>query len=171
MTNSLNVYPSTHDVPRIAGGQDLALAVLTKALKRYKRSGTSSDYVTETGEVCARGAIAVAAGFTRDKGAHLLVELGRSDQAFAKALVFADVEQTMANAAKEAIQLLDLAAGKLYPESVGAGWSGPLEWLNQEYGEGCETTLGSWRKAKKAVVTVYEYTIENIDGLRKGLAN
>ena len=154
-------YPSTFDMPRIAGGQDAVLAVLVGARKRYKRGATPHAYIAAGSEVCAIGAVAREAGvtlrqFEDDPDSDL-----SNWRKFRKTLERASIEKPLIDATREAIRLLNKAAGKLYPESKQSGsWSGPLEWINQVYED--PDDIDAWRKnAKKAVLACYDKAIED----------
>lgn len=154
-------YPSTFDMPRIAGGQDAVLAVLIGARKRYKRGATPHAYINPGSEVCAIGAVAREAGLTyKQFDSDPESDLSKWGP-FRKTLERAQVEKPMIDATREAIRLLNKAAKQLYPESADSGtWSGPLEWINQSYGDPEDTD--DWRKtAKKAVLACYDKAIED----------
>ena len=156
LMNVTDQYPSTYDMPPIGGAQDSVLAILEKARKRYKRGATPDQYLTRgTGQVCALGAVAAAAGFTaKQYEADGDAELGGGTSLFASTLKRAGVEEELIAATKEAIKLLNQAAIKLYPVSrnYGRTWSGPLEWVNQEFS-------ADFRDSKKAVLACYDKAI------------
>jgi hypothetical protein len=148
----LNQYPSTDDLPPIMGAQDdHCLAILTGARRRYKANGTNDAYIESDPEakrvrVCALGAFGASLGITSETDDYL---------GDLKAALRVD------ESAKLAINLVNKAARKLYPESKSwrgdVAWSAPIEWLNQEFG-----TRGrdeDFKKAKKAVLECYDYAI------------
>lgn len=154
---SLNVYPATYDLARIAGGQDIVLVLLTGARKRYRRYGTNETYVG-SGQVCAIGAIAREAGLKPAQCAKIEEELGRDlGDDFMGTLDLAKIEEDVVSGAQEAIRLLDESAVRLYDAPVDggrgwSGWSGPLEWLNQ-------TSTRPWAQSKRAVLACYDDAI------------
>lgn len=116
-----NQYPSTNDMPPIKGGQqDLTLELMERANERVTDSWTSGAYISYDGSVCALGAIMAASGLDDEE------EDPRYEVWY---------ENLATDAAKEAIDLLNVAALELYPEAEEykkTSWAGgPLEYLNQ----------------------------------------
>lgn len=157
--NVIEQYPSTADLPRIAGGQDLVLAILQGARKRYVRGGTQETYLGKGGAVCAVGAVAREAGLKDKQYISIAtkhnVALGGNSHVFTPnfghVLKLAQIETETRNAAKKAITLLNQSARRLFPESKGhERWDGPIEWINQELG---------WPEARKAVLKCYDDAI------------
>lgn len=150
--NVTDQYPSTSDLPRIAGGQDPVGAILCGALKRYRRRASSGSYIGKGGYVCAVGAVIREAGITpKQWNADLGDSPSPAEDGVPATIAFFNVDAEIQKAAKKAIKLLNKSAIKLYPESAGYGaWSGPLEWLNQSY-DG---------NSRAAVIACYEYAIE-----------
>ena len=154
--NPIDALPSTYDLPPIRGGQDPILAILIGARKRYKRGGTAAQYIAPGGAVCAIGAVVREAGLTAKLYDASEGELS-SLKEIAWTMEHAKIEKETINTTKKAIKLLNRTALKLYPDSKrykGSMWSGPLEWINQTYGEYNLT------EAKKLVLAVYDKTIE-----------
>lgn len=163
--NVIDQYPSTLDLPPIAGGQDLTLAILIGARRRYKRGAVHHSYISFGGQVCAIGAVAREAGVSREQYDEDDIGFGTTLTSFGNMLKRAKIEQETIGATKEAIVLLNKAARQLYPESKAyraKTWSGPLEWLNQEY---ARDSFGfgnrRFKSAKKAVLASYDKAIED----------
>jgi hypothetical protein len=177
-------YPSTFDLPRIMGAQDdPVLAMLQGARRRYQRGMSQGAYI-EGGYVCAVGAVMSQAGLTGPVYDDLERDVGVGAVGMGRLLKEAEIEQPLIDAAKEAIVYLNRAARKLYPESKNYRkdfWSGPLEWVNQEwrpddlpevhdlrdhgdrdrFHRECETRADALQaQVKEAVLACYDYAIK-----------
>lgn len=150
----LNVYPSTSDLLSAKG--DLVVNVLKVAYKRYREQGTDDIYIgsSEDGTplVCAVGAVFASAGVDGTR----FYSTYADDNVGAAATL---LENGLRDAVIEAFRLLDEAAEKLYPEysqqaEGEIGWSGPLEYVNQN--NGADDPFGV-RKAR--VLNCYKHAI------------
>lgn len=145
----MNEYPSTFDVPAIAGGQDAVLVCMETAFERVLKRWTSTDYIGSSGAVCAIGGIIAADGKTEQ----YKKAVGRTSVAPANFMGISKfIESNLSNVAQEAIQLLDVSAKELlywdsgYTSVGGTNHEHPLEAVNQ-----C--------RGKQAVLRVYEHAI------------
>lgn len=154
-------YPSTGDMPMIAGAQEIdgVLACVKGARERIAKGHTETSYISSSwpGEVtyvCAMGGIFAEDGLTsKDIGCGLE---GRE--------LLLLLETRLSEDAKEAIRLLDEAALEVVPESAQwekTRWAGPLEWVNQdwysyEYQKHGRPDVGT----KEKILEIYDLVIE-----------
>jgi len=102
----------------------LTLICLEQAMQRVEDGWTSDLYIGEGGEVCGVGAVMAADGLEEEPDVSVLQW----------------IETLASDTAKEAIELLNASAVKLYPGSQHhlGFWCGSLEHLNQEVFAGDE---------------------------------
>ena len=133
---SIDHYPSTYDVE--GGGGDAVFDCLETAYWRLTLGHIQMTYISDSGAVCAIGAVAVADGHER----------WHSDL---------PIHQWLSKTAIEAMSLLDAVALERHPESAKEDewreqWHGPLEWVNEEWSE-------DWDKTHREILAIYEEAI------------
>lgn len=178
-------YPSTFDCAPIAGaGEDLTLRCLQLARRRIKRGHVRNTYINEEWTqargnrpkvvVCAVGAILIEDGFIPTNFTTLTGPKRLPPSSITGAALMKRIEVEMSYEAKEAIALLNEAALELHPEVSDSTqwsmqWSGPLEWVNQDWRQDeveneTLTKRGHDRLVKKEVIRIYDHAIAKRSG-------
>ena len=127
-------YPSTDDcAPILSQGDDPVLLVLENALARYEERPSRNTYIGQgyskgKAPVCAIGAVWAVGNGEEDELA------GKAAHGGTGAALAATIEEYLRQEALDAIGLLNAVALEEHPDAVDfGGWSGPLEWVNQEW--------------------------------------